>query len=127
MGKVVDRVRLSSLLDPAKSLEIDALIDTGAAMLALPQNVINQLGLRKIDEVKVRYIKNQCQQKSIYAGLLLEMKGRRGNFSALAEEEGAQALIGQIVLEQLDLVVDPVARTVGPNPRSPNMPQIDLL
>jgi len=49
------------------------------------------------------------------------------NFKDLAENEGAQPLIGQIVLERLDLVIEPSTRKVIPNPRSPEMPMIEIL
>ncbi|RLI50167.1 MAG: hypothetical protein DRP09_20150, partial [Candidatus Thorarchaeota archaeon] len=34
---------------------------------------------------------------------------------------------GQIILEQLDLIVDPSTRKVIPNPRSPEMPMVEVL
>ena len=36
MGKVVEKVKLTSLLEPEKSVEVKAVIDTGATMLVLP-------------------------------------------------------------------------------------------
>ena len=38
MGKVVEKVKLTSLFEPEKSVEVDAVIDTGATMLVLPQD-----------------------------------------------------------------------------------------
>jgi len=35
-------------------------------------------------------------------------------------------LLGQIVLERLDLVVDPVKRTLTPRPESPFLPSLKL-
>jgi hypothetical protein len=35
--------------------------------------------------------------------------------------------VGQIVLEELDLVVDPKARRVRPNPESPEAPLLEIL
>ena len=55
------------------------------------------------------------------------MCGRAGEFNVLAEPEGAQPLVGQIILEQLDLIVDPSTRKVIPNPRSPEMPMVEIL
>ncbi|MBI3988439.1 MAG: hypothetical protein HY347_02350 [candidate division NC10 bacterium] len=127
MGKVIEKVKLTSLFDPAKSVEVDAVIDTGATMLVLPQNLIDELSLIKIREATVKYANNQRQQKSVYAGLLVEIKGRVGSFDALAEEEGTEPLIGQIVLEELDLVVDTSTRMLIPNPRSPEMPMVEIL
>lgn len=36
MGKVIERVKITNLLDPTKSIEIDAVIDTAATMVVLP-------------------------------------------------------------------------------------------
>jgi clan AA aspartic protease len=127
MGKVTDRVKMTNLLDPAKTIEVEAVIDTGATMMVLPQHIVDELGLRKIRETKVRYANNKTERKSIYGVVTLEIKGRTGNFDVLADEEGAQPLVGQVVLEVLDLVVDPRTRTVIPNPMSPEMPMVEML
>ena len=127
MGKVIEKIRLASLFDSAKSIEVDAIIDTGATMLVLPQELIDELGLRKIREATVKYANNQTQQKSVYAGLVVELKGRIGNFEAVAEVSGSQPLVGQIILEALDLVVDPRTQTLIPNPRSPELPMVEIL
>jgi len=127
MGKVIEKVKITNLLDPAKSVEIEAVIDTGATMVVLPQNIVDKLGLKKIREAKVRYANSKVEAKSIYGVVTIEIKGRTGNFDVLAETEGSQPLIGQVVLEILDLVVDPRTRTLIPNPASPEMPMVEIL
>ena len=127
MGKVIEKVKFTSLLDQTKSVEIEAVIDTGATMVVLPQNVVEKLGLKKIRETRVRYANNKTELKSIYGVVTIEIKGRTGNFDVLAEAEGSQPLIGQVVLEILDLVVDPRTRTLTPNPMSPEMPMVEIL
>jgi clan AA aspartic protease len=127
MGKVIERIKITNLLEPTKSIDVEAVIDTGATMLVLPQNIIEKLELKKMREVSVRYANNKTEVKSIYGVVTLAMKGRAGEFDVLAEEEGCQPLVGQIVLEQLDLVVDPGTRTVVINPRSPEMPMVEIL
>lgn len=127
MGKVITKVRLTSLFDPTKTLELEAVIDTGATMLVLPRNIIEGLALRKMREARVRYANNETRLKEIYGVVTVEIEGRAGEFNVLAEAEGSKPLVGQIVLEQLDLVVDPTTRTVIPNPRSPEMPMVEIL
>lgn len=127
MGKVIENLRITNLLDPEKSVEAEAVIDTGATMLVLPQNLINELGLKKMREVNVKYANNKTEVKSIYGVVTVEIKGRAGEFNALTEAEGSQPLVDQIVLEQLDLVVDSSSRTVIPNPRSPETPMVEIL
>lgn len=127
MGKVTEKVKITNWFEPAKSIEIEAVIDTGATMVALPQNIVNELGLRKIREAKARYANNMTELKSIYGVVTLEIRGRMGNFDVLAEAEGSQPLIGQVVLEILDLVLDARTRTLIPNPMSPEMPMVEML
>jgi len=127
MGKVIEKVRVTNLLDTTKSVKVEAVIDTGATMIVLPQDIVRKLGLRRIRKVKVRYANNTTESKSIYGVVTLEIKGRTGNFDVLAEAEGAQPLIGQVALEVLDLVVDSRTRTLIPNPASPEMPMVEIL
>jgi clan AA aspartic protease len=127
MGKVVEKVKLTNLFDTVRSVEVEAVIDTGATMMVLPQDIVNELGLRKIREVKARYANNRTELKSVYGVATIEIKGRAGNFDVLAEAEGSQPLIGQVVLEVLDLVVDPRTRRLIPNPASPEMPMVEVL
>lgn len=127
MGKVIEKVRITNLFEPAQFVEVEAVIDTGATMLVLPQNVIQRLGLRKMREVTVRYANTKTEIKSLYGVVTVEIRGRAGEFNVLEEAEGCQPLVGQIVLEQLDLVVDPTTKAVMPNPRSPEMPMVEIL
>jgi len=50
MGKVVERVKVTNFKDTSKSIEIEAVIDTGATMSVLPMDLIQKLGLERIDE-----------------------------------------------------------------------------
>jgi len=127
MGKVVEKVKLTSLFEPEKSLEVEAVIDTGATMVVLPMDIVEELGLRKMREVKVRYANNKVETKSIYGVVNIELKGRSANLDVLVEEKGSQPLIGQVLLELLDLIVEPKTRKLTPNPASPEMPMMEIL
>jgi aspartyl protease family protein len=127
MGKVIEKIKLTSLFDPTKSVEVEAVIDTGATMLVLPQSIVEELHLRKMREVSVRYANNKTEVKPIYGVVTVEIQGRAGEFNVLGEPDGSQPLVGQVVLEQLDLVIQPSTRKVIPNPRSPEMPMVEIL
>lgn len=127
MGKIIEQVKLINALDPSKSEIVEAVVDTGATLLVLPQDLVERLGLRKVREAKVRYANQDVQSKAVYGIVTVEVQGRSGNFDALAEVPGSQPLIGQIVLEALDLVINPVTRKLGPNPESPEMPMVEIL
>ncbi|MCI0690572.1 hypothetical protein L0337_01045 [candidate division KSB1 bacterium] len=127
MGKVIEKIKLTNIFDPSKFVEIDAVIDSGATMLALPQDVVDKLALQKDREVRVRYVNNHSEGKSIYGVAKLELAGRRGNFDVLAEPIGATPLVGQVVLELLDLLIDAKSKKLIPNPISPEMPMMEIL
>jgi clan AA aspartic protease len=126
LGKVVEKVRFVNSFDPEKSIEVEAVIDTGATMIVLPKNLVERLGLKKVEDVKVKYVDGSVKEKEVYGVVRVELMGRVGNFDVLAEDEGAQPLIGQIVLERLDLIIEPSTKRLIPNPRSPEMPMIEV-
>jgi clan AA aspartic protease len=138
MGKVMTKVRLTNFADienarrghlPAKSvrtLEIDALVDTGATTLVLPRDVSERLGLSFEGTRVVRYA-NGATAEVPWVTVRVEILGRETTCDALVHEAGATALIGQIPLEALDLVVDPGNLVVSVNPASPDAPILDIL
>jgi len=127
MGKVMEKVKLTSLFGPAKSVEAEAVIDTGATMVVLPKGIVDTLRLKKVREVKVRYANNKEETKPIYGVVTIERKGRSANRDVLVEEKGSQPLIGQVLLELLDLIVEPKTRRLIHNPASLEMPMMEIL
>ena len=105
MGKVIEKVKFSSIFDKSKVIWMDAFVDTGATMVVLPRDMVQQLGLKKIREVRVRYANGKVEVKPVYSAVVVEILGREGTFDVICEGEGVQPLIGQVVLEVLDLVV----------------------
>ena len=126
MGKVVEKVRFTNSFDPERSVEVEAVVDSGATIVVLPKSLVKMLGLKKVEDVKVKYADGSVKEKEVYGVVRVELMGRVGNFDVLAEDEGAQPLIGQIVLERLDLIIEPSTRRLTPNPRSPEMPMIEV-
>lgn len=127
MGKIIEKVKLTSLFNPNKSVEVEAVVDTGATMVVLPKDIVEALELRKVREVKVRYANNKVETKPIYGVVTIELKGRSANLDVLVEEKGSQPLIGQVLLELLDLVIEHKTRKLIPNPASPEMPMMEIL
>ena len=120
---------VEGLLDPkcVRSVEVEALVDTGATMLVLPADVVEKLGLRHRGLRPVRYANGQVARVPWISGVKLEVLGRDAVFNALVEAPGTTALIGQIPLEELDLIVDPKSRDVRVNPASPDAPLLEIL
>ena len=124
-----EKVRCSGYWRPeeVRSVEIDALVDTGAMTLVLPADVVENLGLREAGRRKVRYANGDVVEIPWVAGVRLSVLGRETVTTALVERAGKTPRIGQIPLEELDLLVDPTSRALRVNPDSLDAPLLDLL
>ncbi|MEW6680464.1 MAG: hypothetical protein AB1297_05555 [bacterium] len=67
------------------------------------------------------------QIKPVYRGVLLRINGRDGIFDCLGEVSKGEPLVGQIPLEDLDLVVDMTTRRLMHNSKSPDIPMAEIL
>jgi clan AA aspartic protease len=116
-----DRVLAERGLMPAdqvRATSIKGVVDTGAAMLVLPESVARQLGFPRSGEANVRYADQRTASREIVRDVEVEILGREDTFTAVVEPGRTDALIGAIVLEALDMVVD--CRTQSLHPRDPN-------
>jgi predicted aspartyl protease len=97
---------------------IAGVVDSGAAKLVLPQSVVKKLGLSLGEQISVRYADGRRARRREAEGVFVGLLGRHGTFTAIVEPKRRTALIGAIVLEDLDLLVDCQSkRIVPPDPR----------
>jgi predicted aspartyl protease len=96
------------LLEPAKvrRTTIRGTVDPGATRLVLPAKVVQQLGLPFKGKVSVRYANRETAVRDSVKAAFVKLLGRDGVFSAVVEPKRRTALIGAIVLEELDFLVD---------------------
>jgi predicted aspartyl protease len=104
--------------DQVRRTMVEGIVDTGAAMLVLPESVARQLGLPRTGSTSVRYADRRTATRDIVGRARVEIQGRASVFDAVVEPGRTSALIGAIVLEALDLLVDCKTQTL--QPRDPN-------
>jgi|SRR6516162_674128 predicted aspartyl protease len=93
--------------DQVRRKIIQGVVDPGATRLVLPLEVTKELGLPvKNKKVKVRYADNRPGMRAEVGQVHLFLLGREDVFSAIVEPKRDTALIGAIVLEDLDFLVD---------------------
>lgn len=99
---------------------IPGVVDSGAAMLVLPESLVKQLGLPPGNSVGVRYADGRRARRREAKSASITLLGREDTFTAVVEPKRENALIGAIVLEALDLLVDCTNQRLVPrDPRSP--------
>lgn len=101
-----------------RRITLDGVADPGATRLVLPQSVVKQLGLPSKGTIQVGYADGRVAQRPQARNVHLEILGRDGVFTAIVEPKRKTALVGAIVLEELDLLVDcPRERLIPRDPR----------
>ncbi len=110
--------------DQVRRQTIQGVVDSGATKLVLPEEVVKRLGLPLGDPVKVRYADGRQAKRKGAEGIYVQLLGRHGTFRAIVEPKRTTALIGAIVLEDLDLLVDCIAQRVIP--RDPSGETFDI-
>ena len=91
-----------------------ALRSSGATRLVIPESVARQLGLEASGETTVRYADGRTAQRRMAIGIHLAYAGRGSVFNAVIEPDRDSALVGAIVLEDLDLVIDCTRQALSP-------------
>jgi clan AA aspartic protease len=98
----------------------NALVDTGAVHLCLPEHIVIQLDLKELEQREVT-LANGRRIKVPYCGPVeIRFKNRRCFTGAMVM--GDEPLVGAIPMEDMDLVVMPSRQIVEVNPASPNIP-----
>lgn len=102
-------------LDTAQvhTLETEALVDTGAMHLVVPPRLATALGLLTLSQQAVTMADGRDGVYAMTEPVSIALLGRTFAVSALIM--GETVLLGAIVLEGLDLAVDPVRQRLMPN------------
>lgn len=132
VGEIRARVRLTNAVDderartgeiPAgavRSYEADALVDTGAVRSVIPAHVRERLGVGVRGQRVAEYAEGRKDTVDVIGPIVFELLGRDTLKEALIL--GDEVLIGQTVLEKLDLLADRQGRRLIANPAHPDQP-----
>jgi len=138
MGEISINIELENAEDRAvskrgylKESEIrtystNAIVDTGAVMLLLPQNVVKKLGLDQQRTVIVSYADDRKEERPVAGPLTIKIGDRFMNTDCIVGPPLCEALVGQVILEELDLLADCTNHKLIPRPESPDFPLLKL-
>lgn len=106
--------------------KVDAVADTGAVLMLVPQDMVESLGLRRLGKIIVTLADDRRVELERAGSLSVTVAGRTCSTDCLVGPPGCETLLGQIVLESLDLIVDPLRQTVTVRPESPFLPTLKM-
>jgi len=132
MGEVRAKITLTNAIDEAlvrrghlagdhvRVYETQGLVDTGAVRSVVPVHVAQRLGLATRGQRVAEYADGRREAVPVTEPLVIEVEGRDTLEEALVL--GDEVIIGQTVLEKLDLFVDCINQRLIPNPAHPDQP-----
>ena len=138
MGKVMVTAKIENINDlsevdvgyrqpqDVRVREVSALVDTGAMFLSLPRDLIQQLGLKRYRTRKA-ITSGGIVEFGMYGAVRLTVDGRECLVEVAELPDECPALIGQIPLEALDFIVDPIGQRLIGNPAHGGEHMMDLL
>ena len=114
------------LLKPeqVRTYTADALVDTGSVMPTLPIQVVQQLGLRIVGKARADYANGAEETVDLTDAVDIEIGGRSAILQTMVL--GTEVLIGQMVLEQMDYLVDCANGQLIGNPAHPDQPVLKV-
>jgi clan AA aspartic protease len=101
------------------AVEVDALADTGALHLCIPEHVAMQLQLDELEKREIAIADGSVRLVPYMGPVIIAFANRQCYAGAMVL--GDEALLGAIPMEDMDLVVLPGARQVAVNPANPNI------
>lgn len=107
-----------------RQVKLDMVADTGAGVVGLPKSIIEHLGLPQSRHVTLTLADGSQRTVPLYTDLKIEIMDpfgmiREGVFDCLGKPEDAPCILGQIVFEVMDFVVDCPNNQLIPNPAAP--------
>lgn len=134
MGEIVVDVELANLRDlnlfesgylaeeEVRRVRIPAVADTGAVMLALPEDVVGLLGIDEVGRIDTMFADGRRGELPVAGELTIRIGDRETIARCIVVPAGADPLIGQLIMEELDLIADCLNQALTPRPESPDRP-----
>ena len=136
MGEIVVRCEVENTVDRANAngglvpesrvrrASVEGVVDTGAVMLMLPQNLVERLGLETCQTVIVSCADERKEERSVAGPVTVRIGDRITQTQCVIGPPLSEVLIGQLVLGAVDMVADCTNRTL--TPRTPDYPLLKM-
>lgn len=112
--------------DEVKRMKVNALVDTGAIMLCINENIQEQLQLPVVEKRKAQMADGTIVEFEVVAPVELHFKNRRTSCQARVLPGNSEVLRGAIPLEDMDVLIHPQRQELIVNPDHPYFAQMKI-
>ena len=109
-----------------KRIHVNMLVDTGAYNLCINENIQQQLNLPFIEKRKAQLANGHIEEYDIVGPLVLKFKNRRTVCNAMVLQGDTEPLLGEIPVEDMDVLIHPLRQELIVNPEHPYFAQMKL-
>jgi predicted aspartyl protease len=109
-----------------RAFKVSLLVDSGAVMLMLPQDQVEALGLRETGKVIVTYADERRDERPLAGVVTVRVGNRAASVNCVVGPPNSEPLLGQVLLEMMDLLVDCTQQKLVPRPESPFLPLLKM-
>ena len=115
MGMFKQKVKISNTVDPAKSLQKDFWVDTGALYSFIPENVLKGLGCEPVD-MRNLVLADGRPDRRPFGFCNFEIEGFPGVIPCpvIFAPQDSLFLLGATALENFGVTADPINRKLQP-------------
>lgn len=112
--------------DEIKRMKINALVDTGSYMLAINENIQEQLQFPVMEKRKAQLANGHIVECDVVGPVELRFKNRQTTCRAMVLPDDSEPLLGAIPLEDMDVIIHPLRQELIVNPEHPYFAQMKM-
>jgi clan AA aspartic protease len=121
MGIIYTDIELVNAKDLSlKPVVCQAMVDSGAVNLYIPEHIMHQLKLEQIEQREVTLADGHNKVVPYVGPIQIKFENRSCFAGALVL--GDEVLLGVVPMEDMDLIINPRQEKLTVNPKSPNIP-----
>jgi len=105
--------------DSIRKMKVNMLVDSGAYMLAINENIQQQLQLPVVEKRIFELAGGQSVEYDVVSQVELRFKNRRCLVDAVMLPGDSEPLLGAIPMENMDVLIDPKQQELIVNPAHP--------
>lgn len=109
-----------------RRIKVIALVDSGAIMLAINENIQIQLGLKTRDRRPSQLADGTIVEYDVVGPIEVRFKNRYSTTNALVLPGNQEVLLGAIPMEEMDVLIHPAKEELIVNPEHPLKPLMVL-